>query len=228
MVAADSLQAHTQHATAVRHLSEAIAAPTLHALVAAHGTAQTGATVIAMVTGAMEYFAPNRRMNSAQIGLFAEDILDRYRHESLADVALFMRGCALSKYDEGEFYANVDVPRLNKWWTRYLDEKAAERELGASREEHLLEQGMKETLANVPGLTDLVNTMRIENKEKAIAEEKTSRMRKLTEQLPKMSDEDLRGSWKFYTTAEERSLILGEAKERGLLEAKIKELGLMP
>ena len=43
-----------------------------------------------------------------------------------------------------------------------------------------------------------------------------------------MSDEDLRGSWKFYTTAEERSLILGEAKERGLLEAKMKELGLMP
>ena len=114
-------------------MADAIAAPTMAMVVREHGAGAVGVAMSAIMQAGMEYFAPGRRMSAGQMMLFAEDLLDRYKHESLADVALFMRNCALSKYDDGEFYNAVDVPRLNKWWKRYLEEKAAEREVIGDR-----------------------------------------------------------------------------------------------
>lgn len=214
---AESLEVIQQQAMACRTMAEAIAAPTMQMAVLAHGAGPTGVAVSAIMHAAMEYFAPGRRMSAGQIMLFAEDMLDRYRHESLADVALFMRNCALSKYDEGEFYNSVDIPRLSKWWTRYLAEKAAEREVIGERWEHEQEQVARGMVANIPGLRQAVREFTIDARLKAAEEGAIERMRRLEEQLPKMSDDELRDAYRLYTGAQERSAIIRDAQRRGLL-----------
>ncbi len=81
-----------------------------------------------IVSRGMELFDAKRRMSDEHVGLFAAQIAEDFKHESLADLNVFMRGASMSKYDGGEFYSSIDMPRLNKWWRQYLDEKAAARE----------------------------------------------------------------------------------------------------
>lgn len=207
-----------QQAIACRTMADAIAAPTMAMVVREHGAGAVGVAMSAIMQAGMEYFAPGRRMSAGQMMLFAEDLLDRYKHESLADVALFMRNCALSKYDDGEFYNSVDVPRLNKWWKRYLEEKAAEREVIGERAEHEQEQMAKGMIANIPGLKQAVREFTIDARLKASEDGAIARMRKLEEHIPMMSDDELRDAYKLYTTAQERSLILREADKRGLVD----------
>lgn len=206
-----------QQAMACRTMADAIAAPTMAMVVREHGAGAVGVAMSAIMQAGMEYFAPGRRMSAGQMMLFAEDLLDRYKHESLADVALFMRNCALSKYDEGEFYNSVDVPRLNKWWKRYLEEKAAEREVIGERAEHEQEQMAKGMIANIPGLKQAVREFTIEARLKAAQEGAVERLRRLEDQLPKMSDNELRDAYRIYIAAQERSAIIRDAHRRGLL-----------
>lgn len=206
-----------QQAMACRTMADAIAAPTMAMVVREHGAGAVGVAMSAIMQAGMEYFAHGRRMSAGQMMLFAEDLLDRYKHESLADVALFMRNCALSKYDDGEFYNSVDVPRLNKWWKRYLEEKAAERELIGERWEHEQEQMAKGMIANIPGLKQAVREFTIDARLKAAEEGAIERMRRLEEQLPKMSVDELRDAYRLHTGAKERSAIIRDAQRRGLL-----------
>ena len=124
----------------------------------------------------------------------------------------------MSKYENGEFYNSVDVPRLNKWWKRYLEEKAAEREVIGERAEHEQEQMAKGMIANIPGLKQAVREFTIDARLKASEDGAIARMRKLEEHIPMMSDDELRDAYKLYTTAQERSLILREADKRGLVD----------
>lgn len=216
-----SLAVVQQQAMACRTMADAIAAPTMAMVVREHGAGAVGVAMSAIMHAGMEYFAPGRRMSAAQMMLFAEDLLDRYKHESLADVALFMRNCALSKYDDGEFYNAVDVPRLNKWWKRYLEEKAAEREVIGDRAEHEHEQTIKGMIANITGLKQAVREFTIDARLKAAQDGAIERMRRLEAHLPKMSIDELRDAYRLYTTAEERSAIIREAHGRGLIGQEI-------
>lgn len=172
--------------------------------------------VAAVVGQGMQYFAPNRRMGQEQVALWAEEVAAQFPHESLADINVFMRAAAMSKYDDGEFYSNVDIPRLNKWWAKYLDEKAGQMEITADRQEHELEQGIKKMIANVPGLSKAVGSFTIQERERQQAEREMARLRTLQNHIPRMSEQELRDAWPLYPGAAERALINAEAARRGL------------
>ena len=209
-------QARTE-ALACRSVHTALAAPTMRQLGRENGDEAVMVEATAILETGFQMFDPKRRMPPQQVTFFAEDMVERYPHESLADLNVFMRGCILSKYDQGEFYSSVDIPRLHRWWKTYLEEKAAALEETVVREDHFGEQAAKEAIAAIPGLGAAVQRFSLEGKAKAIAEGKIARMTKLKTDVEKMGDQELRDMWHVYPTAEERSVILQEAIKRGLL-----------
>ena len=192
--------------------------PTLAQLMRAHSQQAVINEAAYIVERGMELFDAKRRMTGEHVALFAEQIADDFPHESLADLNVFMRGAAMSKYDGGEYYSSVDLPRLTSWWRKYLAEKADTIEEAATREGHLEEQRSRDMVANIPGLGVAVRAFTMEARERRIAEEKAVRMNRLKEQLPKMVDQELRDLWPVYPSADERSLIIAEAERRGLVQ----------
>jgi len=190
------------------------------------GATQTLALVSRAVMMSMQYFAPNRRLSDGAITIFAEEILDRYPYESVADVALFMRGAATGKYgrkgQEGETFGQLDMQRLFIWFAEYLEEKAAALERG----EHVLQQRQdahaKATIGAVPGLQDAVKEFVVSAKEASDLASKRNRLAKLAHDIPALTDDGLRECWKIYRLAEERQLIQAEAARRGLLGEEVK------
>lgn len=209
-----------------RRIEDAIQAPTMSMVKNAVGYGQTLVTVSKAVTAGMAYFAPNRRMSDGAIGMFAEELIEQYPHESVADVALFMQNAAKGRYgrkgEEGETFGQLDMQRLFIWFGQYLEEKAAMLERG----EHLLQQQAeahaKAIVTAHPGLKETVAEFVISAKEASDLAAKRTRLAKLERQLPDMTDDAMREAWKLYRTAEERSLIQAEAARRGLLGDDVK------
>lgn len=169
----------------------------------------------------MKAFAPNRRMEVAQVAIFSREIARIYPHESLADINAFMNGAAMSKYDDGEYYASVDIPRLSKWWRAYLAEKAEARE---NAERDLRNQRHREAeavIGSIPGLAEAVAASVLSHKEQAHENSRMVRLLRLKERFKIMTDQDLRDAWPKYKDADTRSVILGEAQSRGLLDASL-------
>ena len=197
--------------------------PTMAQLTRSIGSEAVMLNVAAIVEVGMQGFGAQRRMPAGQIAMFAEEIADGYPHETLADINVFMRGCAMGKYDDGEFYNSVDIPRLSKWWSKYLASKAEVWEIERKREEVVHDQGLRDLIGGMGGLKDAVKAFTMEERERKKAEDKIARMKQLERHLPQMSDDELRDSWPLYPSSEERSMILQEANRRGLVQEKIED-----
>ena len=106
---------------ACRTIEKALAAPTLRQLAVHNSEDEVVAEAVVIMDRAMELFAAGRRPPAAHVTEFVWQLMTDFPHESLADINVFAKGCAMSKYDEGEFYASVDVARLSKWWTKFME-----------------------------------------------------------------------------------------------------------
>lgn len=215
---ADKLNSHREHAISVRHPSEALECHTIRQLVMRHGPGLVGIEVAALTKQAMEYFAPGRRMTPGQITLFADELVQRYPHENMPDVALFLRGAAVGQYGDGETFGALDPQRLFVWFRQYLDEKATARERVAEKQEAEAKVGALKLLEAVPQIADAVKMANADNVTRRNEAEERRRLAHLTKYTPHMDDDQLREAWKTYTRAPERSIILQAAKKRGLLK----------
>lgn len=181
------------------------------------------AQVAVVVTQAMELFAPNRRLSPAMVSMWSEDLLADYPHESIADVNVFLLNAARGKYDEGEFFASVDIPRLNKWWTKYLDEKAIQREIDANRHDDLQGQNAAAIIGAIPGLSQAVAEFSAGQREAVERMREHTVFTTLERQLPGMTTDELRTAWKLYPGAKMRSIIQAEACRRGLMGEELRQ-----
>jgi hypothetical protein len=204
-------------ALGVRRIEQALEALPMRSLMVAHGEAPVKVAVTALTMKAMGYFAPAKRMTPEQNTLFAEKILEDYPYESLADVAVFLRGCATGKYDDGKTYGALDVPLLSSWWKRYIEEKVEVRERELRRQQHESSTQMTLSLAKMPQVVEVVKSVNeksmVERKERDYIE----RIRHLEATVGKMTDDELRHQYVLRNNADERSIIMREAHRRGLL-----------
>lgn len=214
-----------KQALACRSASEALLAPTMRQL-AAHfpgGEDQVVTEVAVIVEQGMEAFGANRRMSVPQVAMFSREIAHMYPHESLADINAFMNGAAMSKYDDGEFYGNVDIPRLAKWWRAYLEEKSEARERTSREAASAARREAEFVIGSIPGLAEAVSKAALDNKERLHQDARRRRMARLGGQFKIMTDQDLRDAYVKYKDADTRSVILQEAASRGLLSAAMNE-----
>lgn len=192
------------------------------------GYQQTLATVSLAVTKGMAYFSQNRRLSADQIALFADEIMSRYPHESLADISVFLRGASVGRYgrkgEEGETFGALDMQRLFIWFHQYLDEKAAKMERGEHELQQLQDRHATEIVGSIPGLKDAVKEFVVDAKERSEMVLQMSRLEHLKKHLPAMTDDELREEWKVRPRAEERSLIYAEAMNRGLAQKAIEKV----
>lgn len=178
--------------------------------------------VAGIITEGMQAFAPNRRMTPAMIALWAETLVDDHRHESLADIALFMRRAGTGEFDSGEFYASVDVARISKWWTDYLEKKAEAREnLGLS---HASDLGGITNDDLITGLAKAgfdTTKARLELGRSGI-DNRSKRDDRLRADVPLMTADQLRAAYVVNKDAWARRMILVEADKRGLVSRALK------
>lgn len=197
-------------------VTQALDAPVLSQLVIIHGAEPTITTVAALVEYGMQQFDPKRRMNPTAISFFAQKVVDRYPQESLADLYVFLCGCADGKFDGGEYYASIDVPRMMKWWTAYLEEKAVEMELVGQRQEDMAHREAVDCLAAVPQLGPAIAAVVQEHNGAPRQRSLSWRLAKLKKGLPAMHIEQMRKAWDGASSSEERQAILDEARRRNL------------
>ena len=207
-----------------RTIEEAIAAPTIAMAKTSLGYEVVAATVALAVTKAMGYFAANRRLSTEQVMLFAEELLDQYPHESLGDVTVFLRNAAKGRYgrrgEEGETFGQLDMQRLFIWFGQYLEEKALVRERGEHELNQQAEKEAHSVIGMIPGLSE---AMAEHIAATSMEEGPSVRLRRLSNHLPLMTDDQLREAWGKHPGAEERSVIYAEARRRGLAQKRIED-----
>lgn len=198
--------------------------------IASIGHEQTYVTVCAAITKGMAYFSEAQRLPPAAVSLFAEWAMDKYPHESLADITVFLRSAAMGSYGEkafngeivkkGETYGQLTLTRLGAWFEQYLEEKADA--LGAARAKE--SASYKSKLLDVsPAILKVVKSAAEETTEKRKEERLIARMEKLKDHLPRMTDDELRQAYSLHNTADERALIIAEADARGLIQKAMDE-----
>jgi hypothetical protein len=101
--------------------------PTILNQIKDKGLAHVYAELIAVLTRGLQAFNVKQPMTPTQIELFAEDFLDVYVYESIADLKVCLKHARLGQY--GSHYQSIDNLTLQTWFKLYLDEKAQEREL---------------------------------------------------------------------------------------------------
>jgi len=206
-------------ALACRTIEAALDQPTMHNLATHFGGMQPVIIqAAAIIEKGMEYFGA-RRMTIAQVSIFAEEIATQFRHETLADLNVFLRKSAMSTYDGGEFYSTVDIPRLSKWWTLYLGDKADERERVERQRAKTLTAGTLTAISSnkmIEGLNQIITNRNADQNERSTI----ARREKLLGHIPQMSDDELREAWRLYPN--ERSYIQAAAARRGLLGDELK------
>lgn len=208
-------------ALACRTPQSALSAPTLRQLAIHNSEEEVVAQAVIILDKAMELFAPARRMSTDHVTEFAWQIMAQYPHESLADLNVFAKGCAMSKYDAGEYYASVDVPRLAKWWTKYMEEKSVARETQMHLDGAQRQRETEQSLAGL-GLMDVVNKA-VADGVKERAQERAERMKvlRLMQRVEVMTDDQLRQAWKEHGT-QGRAIITAAAARRGLYGEELK------
>ena len=194
---------------------------TMHALAKAHGQAQVLAEAAVIIAQGMEFFAVGRSLNGSQINLLVEMILEDYPHETLSDIALFMRRAVKGDFEEGKTFGALDVPTMIRWWRLHLDEKAQAMERGLVAEDLAAEE-MGRGILSIAGVREAVEAMSAKAKEEARSDDAIARMEKLRKHLPSMSLDELRDAWKLYPLPTERALIQAQAARMGHLGEELK------
>jgi hypothetical protein len=209
---------------ACRTIESALSAPTLRQLAIHNSDEAVVAEAVVIMDAAMELFSANRRPPPVHVTEFVWQLMNNYPHESLADINVFAKGCAMSRWDDGEFYASVDVPRLSLWWTRFMDQKAQALERQVQQERSRKQRESEDGIGSVNGLSDAIGTT-VKNM-KLEAHEHSMKMRavRLKEWAPQMTDDQLREQWKLNPQAELRSILYAEASRRGLAQQKVNEV----
>lgn len=105
-------------------IKEALEQPTLNQLVKHAGHFAVVAEVAVVIEKGMEAFAMQRRLSPDHVMMWAKILVEDWKHDTLADLAVFLKRAGTGRYDGGEFFASMDVARIGKWWSRYLEEKA--------------------------------------------------------------------------------------------------------
>ena len=111
-------------ALACATIKEALEQPTLNQLVNHAGHFAVVAEVAVVIEKGMDAFAMQRRLSPDHVMLWAKILVEDWKHDTLADLVLFLKGAGTGKYDGGEYYASMDVARIGRWWAKYLEEKA--------------------------------------------------------------------------------------------------------
>ena len=101
--------------------------PTILNQITEKGLAHVYAELIAVLSRGLQAFNVKQPMTPTQIELFAEDFLDVYQYESIADLKVCLKHARLGQY--GSHYQSIDNLTLQTWFKLYLDEKAQAREL---------------------------------------------------------------------------------------------------
>lgn len=208
-----------------RTMDQALAAPTFTAVVALMGYEQTFVHVCAAIRHGMKYFSDAQRLNEESLVLLAEQVMTKYRYESLDDLVLFFRRAALGEYGEkaydgqivkkGETYGQLTLTRIGQWWEQYLEQKADALSELRSRESGAHKTALSDALH--PSILKVVKDAAEKASEARSAQGKAERLEKLRVQAPKMSDDELREAWSFWPSADERAILIGEAEKRGLV-----------
>ncbi len=213
-----TLEACAVAAFQCRTPEQALEQPTLHMMAGAYDTQNVTIAVTQAVHAAMAYFAPAKRLTPQQIDLFAEEVMNDYRHETLADVHVFMRKAAVGSFDNGDTYGALDVPRLGAWWRQYLDNKAEARERILAKERSEAVKATSEALAAVPNFGAEVDRRMSSPEQRAADAVQRMRLARLPGKLAHMTDDDMRAEWKHHGK-EGRDILLREAARRGLTKA---------
>lgn len=91
-----------------------------------NGLAYVYAEIVAVISRGLEAFNVKQPMTPKQIEIFAEDFLEVYQYESIADLKVCLKHARLGYY--GSHYQSIDSLTLQTWFKKYLDEKAEARE----------------------------------------------------------------------------------------------------
>lgn len=205
-----------------RTIQQALADPhTLRSVEAIHGRAAVVVETSAAITAAMGYFAVGRALNPIQITLLAETLLEQYPHETMSDVALFLRRAALGEFDEGKTYGALDVPTALRWWRQYLSDKAEAMEREAKCADAASEEAGKAILG-LPDVREAVAAIAANAREEQRESDAVARIERLRAALPAMSREELRMAWKLYDRPMERALIHAQAARSGYFNEEIR------
>jgi hypothetical protein len=217
---AKPLKQAVEMAMACRTMEDAMAdRSTMRMLARTHGIGPVLVQSTAMVTQAMEYFSAARRMSAMQCNLLAETLMDKYPHETLSDIAIFIRRAAMGEFDEGKSYGALDIATMMRWWRMHLDQKAVAMELAADRAEHETVQAMASNIGAIAngGLANVVRSFSEEAKARDRENREMARMDRLKKQLPTMNLKELREAWKTYHLPKERAEIQAQAARMGHL-----------
>lgn len=196
---------------------------TLGALTASHGVERVIAEAYGIVERGMRLVGDKRRMSTEMAAHFADMVVTEYPQESLADLQVFIRGCIDGRWEDGEYYASIDIPRVKGWFAKYLDRKAEAMEERATRTEHELEQGFRGILL-IDGVAKAMKEIGAQRQTEREQNDKAARLHHLRTHLPAMKDDELRDVWKLYPAADERSLIMQEADTRGLVAKALEKI----
>lgn len=200
------------------------------------------------VTKAMkEYFSEEQRMDPAMCSSFAEAIMEKYPHEALGDIPVFIKYAGWARYgttkekrhddgriekwvvDYGKTYGRLTLTTLMDWWGQFLGEKAEElekvrvKELKAMNKEKSYDgEAEKEPL---PILHDsVVAIMKKAHAETPRDDKDTGRrVNLLMRTVPHMGEARLRHAWHKAKTERERMVVLQEANKRGLVQKRIED-----
>lgn len=210
-----------------RSLAEAIADPvTLRALERLNGRPMVVVQTSAMVTRSMGYFAAGRALSSLQIALFAETLVEDYPHETLSDIALFLRMAAKGEFEDGKTFGALDIPTVLRWWRAYLERRIQDQERGMEAEKQARGRETVQALGAVPGLKEMAAKMAAERAAERKEADKAERLAYLRENVGRMQEEELRNEWTLRPYADERAILQAEAARRGMLgdDAKAAQL----
>lgn len=224
----EDLQTVQEQALATRNIQDALRAPTIHHVILQHGAPGALGAAGAIIHQGMDLFAQGRRLTSGMVGMVSEMMVTKYKHESLADLNVFLRKCAAGEYDEGKTYGSLDVPLIMGWFTRYLEEKAIVREQEAEREEHVIEQRMRKDIGNSQVLMDALKTsvdnwnLDTADRREAARRERLKRDLEFTDRLKSEdpANEEVQDVlvrlYQLHEKAGERNMILQECDRRGI------------
>jgi hypothetical protein len=207
-----------------RTLEKALDAPTMKQLAVHNSEEQVVAEAVIIMDAAMELFASNRRPPTAHVTEFGWHLMTMFPHESLADINVFAKGCATSRWDDGEYYASVDVPRLTIWWERFMEQKAEALERVERQKRSDRQREMSEGLKGIEGLGDAVAKTVQHTRAEAHEMMMAARLTRMKVWAPTMTDDQLREQWKLNPQGELRSILYAEAMNRGLAQAKMDEI----
>lgn len=222
-----------------RNIIEAFQQPTVAMAVRELGDSEVLILLTGAVTKAMDaYFSPEQRLQPEMDSSFAEAVMEKYPHEALGDVPVFIKYAGWARYgkrnddgtvtEKGKTYGRLTLTTLMDWWEQYVDEKAAE-----------IEKVRKAELKDLSGGRNEIDGRVLEVMKQARAQEtdpggqqEGRRIARLMRILPYMGRDRMRHEWYKAPTKREKDFIYSEAVNRGYvaqwLEEKLKEKEQQP